>query len=301
MLTSLILLVLCAPGDVAPASPSARIEIEPAPCAESTVVRTTWLSDRRANVRTTANGVELPPYATHDERHVDRALEVVLCRAGVPQKLRVRYGEVYDKRLDQDPAPTGEEIQLGAPTYTTERSPLAARSFEIVQTGESAQVLMAGGSPAAPSIARLVLEAECVEGGAVPLPGDAVARALGGAAREVGVPFEFDGLVARGLLGGDETANCAATFTYLGVEKTAEGRLRARFDARIVVHEEPEGGFVRDADLRGSLYADPRSGRPFSFEVQGGERRLGVGADAKNSTEIEMDGTWQVRRTWDWR
>ena len=33
---------------------------------------------------------------------------------------------------------------------------------------------------------------------------------------------------------------------------------RARFDARIVVREESEGGPVRDAELRGTLLADPQ-------------------------------------------
>lgn len=300
MLTTLLCLALATPGDAAALPAIERIQVEIAPCAESMVVRTTWLSERRSTVKTTTNGTALPPYATQEERHIDRALEVVQCRAGVPQKLRVRFGDAYLKRLDPDPEP-GQEIQVGTPVYLTERSPLAGRSFEIAQVGESAEVLLPEGSPASPSLTQLVLEAESIEGGAVPLPGDAVARALGATAREKGAAFEFDALVARSLLGGDEKGACAATFTFLGLERTPEGRTRARFDARIVVREESEGGLVRDAELRGSLLADPRSGRPIQFEVTGAERTLIAAADKQNASEIEIEGTWHVRRTWDWR
>ncbi|MCY2961358.1 MAG: hypothetical protein NTY35_14440 [Planctomycetota bacterium] len=301
MLTTLLFLALGTPGDTAAKPAIERLEVVLSACAESKVVRTTWLSDRRATVHTTTNGMALPPYPTHEERHLDRAVEVLECRDGVPQRLRVRYGEAFDKRLDQDPEPNGEEREAGAPTYTTEKNPLAGRSFLIVQMGESADVLLPEESPASPALARLVLEAECVGGGAVPLPGDTVARAIAASPREKGVAFEFDALVARELLGGDETAECAATFTFLGVERTPEGRTQARFDARIVVHEEPEGGLARDAELRGFLLAEPRSGRPLQFEVEGSERKLGAADDARNATEIESTGTWRVRRTWNWR
>lgn len=300
MLTTLLLLALGTPGETAPKAQIQRLALTPAPCATSGVVRTTWLSERRATVRTTTNGKAMPAYPTHDERRIDRALEVLSCREGVPQRLRVRYGEAYDKRLDPDSEPSGEEVEVGAPTYTTERSPLAGRTFDIVQMGETAQVLLFEGSPAAPSLAQLVLEAESIGGGAVPLPGDEVARALAATERIAGTPFEFDGLVARALLGGEETGECAATFTFLGLEKSADGQARARFEARILVHEAPEGGLVRDAELRGFLLADPRSGRPVQFEVEGSERRLGAALDARNATEIESTGTWRVRRAWDW-
>jgi len=301
MITSLLFVALSAPDGAAPKAAIERMQVELAPCAPSTVVRTTWFSERRSTMRTTSNGVAMPEYATHDERRIDRAIEVLHCNAGVAQKLLVRYGEAYDKRLDQDPTPNGDEVELGAPTYTTDKSPYAGRSFEIAQQGESAAVLLQDGSPATPSLARLVLEAESVEGGAVPLPGDDVARAIGAEPRSKGVAFVFDPLVARELLAGDESAECAATFTFTGIERTPEGRSRARFEARIVVHEAPEGGLVRDADLRGTLYADPRSGRPITFEVQGEERRLAAAGDSANATEIDATGTWRVKRTWDWR
>lgn len=301
MITSLLLVALSASEGTAPKPAIERIQVELAPCAASTVVRTTWFSERRSTMRTISNGTPMPEYATHDERRIDRAIEVLNCNGGVPQKLLVRYGEAYDKRLDQDPAPNGDEVELGAPTYTTDKSPFAGRTFEIAQQGESAAVLLQGGSPATPSLARLVLDAESVEGGAVPLPGDDVARAIGTEPRVKGASFEFDARVARELLAGDESAECAATFTFTGIERTPEGRSRARFEARIVVHEAPEGGLVRDADLRGTLFADPRSGRPLTFEVQGEERRLAAAGDQSNATEIDATGTWRVKRTWDWR
>jgi len=300
MLTTLFLLALGTPGDVTSTPAPQRFQVELAPCAESTVLRTTWISERRSTVKTTTNGVALPPYATHEERHLDRALEVLKCRAGVPQNLRVRFGEAFVKRLDPDPEP-GQEVQVGVPVYTTERSPLAGRTFDVAQVGETAEVFLSEGAPASASLAQLVLEAEAIQGGAVPLPGDAIARAIGATARVKGEPFEFDALVAREMLGGAETGTFAATFTFQGDERTPEGRTRARFDVRIVVHEETDGGLVRDADLRGSLITDPRSGRPIHFEVTGAERTLIAAADAANASEIEMDGTWHVRRTWAWR
>ncbi len=300
MITSLLLVALSASDSTAPTLADERMQVELAPCAPSTVVRTSWFSERRSTIRTTSNGAPMPEYATHDERRIDRAIEVLHCNAGVPQKLLVRYGEAYDKRLDQDPTPNGDEVELGAPTYTTDRSPFAGRNFEIAQQGEDAAVLLPGGSPAAPSLARLVLDAESIEGGAVPLPGDDIARAIGAESRVKGESFVFDPVVARELLAGDESAEYAATFTFTGIERTPEGRSRARFEARIVVHEAPVGGLVRDADLRGTLIADPRNGRPITFEVHGEERRLGAAGDQKNATEIEATGTWRVKRTWDW-
>lgn len=299
MMLSTLLLALATAPDTTPTAPSST-SITIGPCAPF-VVRTTWLSERRATVRTTTNGEALPSYPTHDERHLDRAIEVAACRNGVPQRLRVRYGEAFDKRLDQDPAPNGQEIVPGEPTYTTERSPLASRTFEIAQVGESAQVLLPGGSAATPAIGRLVLEAESITGGAVPLPGDTIARALGSEPREQGTAFAFDGLVARELLGGDETGECAATLTFLGTETSAPGRPRIRFEVRIVVRESPEGGFTRDADLRGFLLADAESGRPVEFAVEGSERKLAATSDARTATEIESTGTWRVKRGWDWR
>lgn len=301
MITLLLLVALSASDATAQKPAIERLQVELVPCTESAVVRTSWFSERRSTLRTTTNGTPMPEYTTHDERRIDRAIEVLHCNEGVPQKLLVRYGEAYDKRLDQDPMPNGDEVVVGASTYTTDRSPFAGRTFEIEQRGEIAAVLLPGGSPATTSLARLVLDAESVEGGAVPLPGDDIARAIGAEPRVKGASFVFDPLVARELLDGEETAECVATFTFTGIERTPEGRSRARFEARILVHEAPEGGLVRDADLRGTLLTEPRSGRPIAFEVEGEERRLGAASDQNNATEIEATGTWRVERTWAWR
>lgn len=301
MLTTLLLLSSSLLGDVASKRANERIEMELAPCAANTVVRTTWLSDRRSTVRTTTNGQPMPSYATHDERHLDRAIEVLACRSGVPQKLRVKYGDAFVRRLDPEADPSMEEFAPGGAKYSNERSPLAGRAFEIAQVGEIAEVLTDAGAEAPVTLARLVLESEAVVGGAVPLPGDTVARALAAEARTRGTPFAFDASVARELLAGDETAQCAATFTFAGVERSASGRQQARFEARIVVHEEPEGGLMRDAELRGFLLADPKTGRPLEFEVDGAESKLAAASDRQNATEIEATGTWRVRRTWEWR
>ncbi len=285
----------------APAPKVERTRFELAPCSESTTVRTTWLAERRATVRTTSNGAEMPSYSTHEERHLDRSLAVLDCRYGIPVRLQVRYGDAFDRRLDQDPAHGDPNRDPAAPEYTIDRSPLAGRNFEIVQTGEAANVLVAEASPAPPSLAALVLQSESVVGGAVPLPGDSVARALAANVREKGVVFDFDAEVARNLLAGDETAQCVATATFLGHERTPEGRTQARFELQIRVHEAPEGGLERDADLRGFLIAEPSTGRPLQFQVEGSERKLAAVADTQNATEIEIQGTWRVRRTWEWR
>ncbi len=301
MITSLLLVSLVASADKSAAPAVERTHFELAQCAESSSVRTTWLAERRADVHTTSNGVPMPTYPTHEERRIDRTITVLECRSGLPYRLRVRYGDAFDKRLDQDPVRSELAISTpDAPAYTTERSSIAGRTFEIVQVGEGAGVFIDQNSPATPSLSGLVLESESVIGGAVPLPGDSVARALAGNERTKGAAFEFDASVAQSLLGGDETAACVATATFLGNERTPEGRTFARFDLLIRVHEEPEGGLVRDADLRGFLLADPRTGRPIHFDVSGSERRLGAAGDAQNATEIEMNGTWRVQRTWDW-
>jgi hypothetical protein len=301
MSTTVLLLALVLQTAAAPKSALEVSAIAIQPCSESSSVRTTWFSERHATVRTTTNGEAMPAYPTHEERRIDRSLAVLQCRAGVPIRLSVRYGDAFEKRLDQDVARPDADHPLETRAYTTERSPLAGRSFELVQSGESALVYVAQDSLATPSLAGLVTETESVQGGAVPLPGDAVARALGANPRTKGTAFAFDASVAQALLAGDEHAECAATATFLGNERTPEGRTISRYDLRIRLHEEPEGGLVRDVDLHGFLLCDPRSGRPLRFEVSGSERKLGAAGDARNSTEIEVEGTWKVQRAWDWR
>ncbi len=291
------------PVESAPKPAPVPLAVQLEPCVDRAVVRTTLASERQATVRPTSNGQPLAAYETRDEKRVEATLEVLDCRGGVPQRLRVRYGEVLERRLD--PASRPAEAEADAvprePTFTTERGPLANRAFLIVQTGESVEVTGDDGSPATPMLAALVLAREDVDGGAVPLPGDAFARMIAAASPKPGDAIVVDQLVAKSLLGREETAKVRGRLTYVGLEKTPDGPTRARFEARFVLHDESQPGTRRDADLTGTLTTDPHTARPLTLELSGPENSVSTTADSRTTVERNVSGTWRVRRTWEWR
>ncbi|MBL8862046.1 MAG: hypothetical protein JNK02_08545 [Planctomycetes bacterium] len=297
MIPAILLLACPIPTEPPARVPDEVVHVAPAACAPRSVVRSTWLAERSGESRTiTEDGAtRVAPF--QEERRIERALEVLECRAGVPQRLRLSYGEAFTRRLAAEQAPEGGSAD--APSFAHERSPLAGRSFDLVQVGESATVRFAEGSPAPAGMAAIVLAAESIRGGAVPLPGDELARALGAAPRAKGATFEVDPLVACELLGGGEEAASSAAFTFLGLQQSAQGASQARFEVRIEIRAQGQDGSSRLADLRGFLLADPGNGRPLELEVQGFERQRP--APARGAPRVETDVTWRVLRTWTWR
>jgi len=293
-------------GDVVESAPRpalAPLVVQLERCVDGSVVRTTLASERQATVRPTSNGQTLAAYETRDEKRVEATFEVLDCRGGVPQRLRVRYGEVLERRLDpaSRPAEADADAVPREPTFTTERGPLANRAFLIVQTGESVAVVGEDGSPAAPQLTQLVLEREDLDGGAVPLPGDAFARMIAAASPKPGDAILVDPVLAKSLLGRDETATVRGRLTYVGLEKTPNGPPRARFEARFVLHDESQPGTLRDANLTGTLTTDPITARPLTLELSGSEKIVSTTADSRTTVVRDVNGTWRIRRTWEWR
>jgi len=285
-----------------PTAPPLAVQLEP--CVNRSVVRTTLASERQATVHPTSNGQALAAYETRDEARVEATFEVLDCRGGVPQRLRVRYGEVLERRLDpaaRSAASEGDAVANPEPTFTTERGPLANRAFQLVQSGESVRVVGDDGAPAAPALAALVLAREDVEGGAIPLPGDAFARLLATSSPKPGDAILVDQVVAESLLGREETATVRGRLIYVGLEKTPEGPTRARFEARFVLHDESQPNTRRDANLTGTLTTDPTSARPLTLDLSGPETSASTTADSRTTVERNVNGTWRIRRTWEWR
>ena len=291
------------PAQSAPKPTPAPLQIVLAGCSDHSVVHTTFVSERQATVRAKSNGQTLPAYETRNDQRVDAAFEVLDCRGGVPQRLRVRYGEVTERHLDPAarPADAQGENAPPEPTFTVERHPLANRTFQIVQAGESVLVVGDDGSPAAPLLAAHVLAREDVDGGAVPLPGDPFARLIATASPKPGLVIAVDEPIAKSLLARDETGSIRATLMYIGLEPTPEGSTRARFNAHFTLHDESQPGTLRDADLTGTLTIDPQTARPLTLDLSGTEHALSTTSDVKTMVEREVNGTWRVRRSWEWR
>src|SRR5688572_18179510 len=113
-------------GQTEPAAPKptpAPLTVQLEACVNRSVVRTTHQPVLQATVRPTSNGQALTAYQTRNEPRVEATFEVLDCRAGVPQRLRVRYGEVLERRLDpaaRSSATEGDAAANPEPTFTTE-------------------------------------------------------------------------------------------------------------------------------------------------------------------------------------
>ncbi len=299
----LLLAVLPQAADRKPVPTDRRpetVRVEPRPCAEGLEVHAASEWERNITFHPTANGVVLPPTQQRELRLVERTLTVTRCRMDVADALRVRYANAVQRRTKPGSQPTGGD-EPAKSAEDVQQSPISGKVFEIVQQAEAAQVTTARGDPAPAGIAALVLEAEGIVNGAVPLPGDELARALGGLTLARGDKVDLAADVIRGVIGRDESDDWTGTLVLTAIEKPKDAPQRARFTARFVLKTAPEQGTARTAELTGEYIADPVTGRPSEILLSGTERRAGEATTTGPGTETAVDVQWRVRHVWTWR
>jgi hypothetical protein len=177
----------------------------------------------------------------------------------------------------------------------SEQNPLANRTFLLQRDGATFRVLTAAGAPVEQSLARLVLDEECVKDGQLHRAGDLFARELADRQLMPGDEIELSHDVARAFVDGRDGLEAVSMKVVLMPELTADGQMIAAFDTRLQIHDAgADGTGSTNIELTGVVRVDVATGHYLSADLTGTLALGQTTADASRAVEVVGSGPWKI-------